>query len=109
MSFLRRAGAEAARRQRLLAERLLLLWWVSRGQAREHEIWTRQGLQNILLMERYDAIEATGSGQRPPLSSSMLAGKVGQQPAKGVFGIEPLIRLALRDGSEALVAEPSTA
>jgi thiol-disulfide isomerase/thioredoxin/uncharacterized membrane protein YphA (DoxX/SURF4 family) len=97
-----------ARWQRSLAERLTIAV-VSRGQARDHEVWTRQGLQNILLPENYEAIEAYRIRAAPSAVIVTLAGRVGSNPAESVFGIEPLIRLALRDGSEALVAESSTA
>jgi thiol-disulfide isomerase/thioredoxin/uncharacterized membrane protein YphA (DoxX/SURF4 family) len=97
-----------ARWQRSLAERLTIVV-VSRGQARDHEIWTRQGLQNILLSENYQAIETYRIRATPSAVIITLAGTVGSNPAESVFGIEPLIRLALRDGSEALVAESSIA
>jgi uncharacterized membrane protein YphA (DoxX/SURF4 family)/thiol-disulfide isomerase/thioredoxin len=97
-----------ARWQRSLAERLTIAV-VSAGQARDHEVWARQGVQNILLAEDFDAIEAYRIRAAPSAVIVTMAGQVGSNPAESVFGIEPLIRLALRDGSEALVAEGSTA
>jgi thiol-disulfide isomerase/thioredoxin/uncharacterized membrane protein YphA (DoxX/SURF4 family) len=90
--------------QRTLAERLTIAV-ISRGQARDHESWQRQGLQNILLQKRYEAGEAYRIRATPSAVIVTLGGAVGSNPAESVFGIEPLMRLALRDGSDALVAD----
>ena len=94
--------------QRSLAERLTIAV-ISRGEARNHEVWTRHGLQNVFLQESREAAEAYRIRATPTAVIVTLAGAVGSNPAESVYGIEPLIRLALRDGSEALVAESSTA
>jgi thiol-disulfide isomerase/thioredoxin len=94
--------------QRSLAERLTIAV-ISQGPAEDHDGWTRLGLQNILLQERYEAAEAYRIRATPSAVIVTPTGTVGSNPGESVFGIEPLIRLALRDGSEALVAVRSTA
>jgi uncharacterized membrane protein YphA (DoxX/SURF4 family) len=82
---------------------------ISLGEPRAHDLWTNQGLENILLQEGYEAGEAYRIRATPSAVIVTRAGTVGSNPAESVFGIEPLIRLALRDGSDALVAESSSA
>ena len=94
--------------QRSLAERLTIAV-VSRGQARDHEVWTRHGLQKILVQDGSEASEAYRIRGTPSAVIVTTAGTVGSNPAETVFGIEPLIRLALREGTDVLVAEQTTA
>jgi uncharacterized membrane protein YphA (DoxX/SURF4 family)/thiol-disulfide isomerase/thioredoxin len=94
--------------QRTLADRLTIAV-ISRGKAEHHEVWTNQRLQNVLLQKRYEVGEVYRIRATPSAVIVTTASKVGSNPAESVFGIEPLVRLALRDGSEALVIESSTA
>jgi uncharacterized membrane protein YphA (DoxX/SURF4 family)/thiol-disulfide isomerase/thioredoxin len=94
--------------QRTLSNRLTIAV-ISRGKAEQHDVWTSQRLQNVLLQKRYEVGEAYRIRATPSAVIVTTAGKVGSNPAESVFGMEPLVRLALRDGSDALVIESSTA
>jgi uncharacterized membrane protein YphA (DoxX/SURF4 family) len=94
--------------QRTLADRLTIAV-ISQGKPEFHEEWTSQGVQNVLLQKRYELGEQYRIRATPSAVIITMAGKVGSNPAESVFGIEPLVRLALRDGSDALVLERSTA
>jgi uncharacterized membrane protein YphA (DoxX/SURF4 family)/peroxiredoxin len=100
---------QVGRWQRTLAERLTIAV-VSGGDPRDHEHWVREyGIEDVLLQERYELIEAYRIRGVPSAVIVTRDGTVGSNPAESVFGIEPLIRLALRDGADALVAGSSTA
>lgn len=94
--------------QRTLADRLTIAV-ISRGEAEHHEAWQSQALQNILLQKRYEVGEAYRIRATPSAVIVTRVGKVGSNPAESVFGIEPLVRLALRDGADAMVVETVTA
>jgi peroxiredoxin len=93
---------QLARWQRTLAERLTIAL-ISGGKARDHEAWEELGLEDILLQDRYELIEAYRIRGTPSAVIVTLEGTVGSNPAESVYGIEPLIRLALRDGAGSLV------
>jgi len=98
-----------ARWQRTLTERLTIAL-ISSGKAGDHDAWMGQhGLQNIFLQERAEVMERFRIRATPSAVIVTLDGKVGSKPAESVFGIEPLLRLALRDGADAQLAEGSSA
>jgi peroxiredoxin/uncharacterized membrane protein YphA (DoxX/SURF4 family) len=87
--------------QKSLADRLRLVI-VSTGSAGDNRVMADQGgLTDLLLQEKAEIIEAYRIRGTPSAVLVSPDGSIASNPAETVFGIEPLIRLALRRGSAA--------
>lgn len=91
-----------ARWQATLSERLTLVL-VSQGTARQNQpIADEHGFDDILMQDGYEVGEDYRIRATPSAVIVTIDGKVGSNPAESVFGIEPMLRLALRDGADSL-------
>jgi methylamine dehydrogenase accessory protein MauD len=89
-----------ARWQKSLSERLTIAL-ISNGEASDHDAWVeRHDVRDVLLQEHLEAIEAYRIRATPSAVAITREGTVASNPAESVFGIEPLVRLALRNGLE---------
>jgi thiol-disulfide isomerase/thioredoxin len=89
--------------QRTLADRLTIAL-ISSGKSRDNaEVWA--DIDNVLFQEEWELSEAYRIRATPSAVILTLDGQVASNPAESVFGIEPLVRLALRDGASAQSAE----
>ena len=96
---------QVGRWQRSLAERLTIAV-INTGSVDENRaVLEEHGLEDVLLQERFETIESYRIRSTPSAVIVTMAGKIGSNPAESVFGIEPLIRLALRDGADVLVGD----
>jgi methylamine dehydrogenase accessory protein MauD len=91
-----------------LAERLTLVL-VSQGTAQQNQpIADEHGFDDILMQREYEVGEDYRIRATPSAVIVTPDGTVASNPAESVFGIEPMLRLALREGTTAL-AEGSVA
>ena len=83
--------------QQALSERLTIAV-LSTGTAEQNAVYEEHGLEHVLLqhgMEVADQFGVTGTPSAVFVSDD---GKIASHPGVSEFGIEPLVRLALRDG-----------
>ena len=90
--------------ERTLSDRLVV-GVVSVGTAEDHRDWQRFGLEHVLLQEEIEVYEAYRMRVTPAAVIVTPDGMVGSYPAEGAFAIEPMVRLALRKGAHAQLAE----
>jgi peroxiredoxin len=90
--------------ERTLNDRLIVAL-VSMGSAEAHDGWRQYGFQHLLLQQDAEVYQAYRMRATPAAVLVTPDGRVGSNPAEGVFAIEPLVRLALRDGADAQLAE----
>jgi peroxiredoxin len=89
--------------QQALGERLTIAI-VSNGTVEDNQpMFEEHGLRHVLLQHDLDAIEAYRIRGTPSAVIVTRDGKIGSNPAEAVLGIEPLVRLALRDGADTQV------
>jgi len=87
--------------QRALSERLTIAV-ISTGDPGSHEAWEQEyGLDDVLLQKDVEVAEAYRIRGTPSAVIVTRDGTVASNPAETVFGIEPLLRMALRDGADA--------
>jgi thiol-disulfide isomerase/thioredoxin len=92
--------------QQTLSERLTIAV-LSAGTAEQNAVFVEQDLDDVLLQERTEVTDLFGVVGTPSALFISRDGKVASHQAGGEFEIEPLLRLALRDGVEAFL--PATA
>lgn len=71
---------------------------VSTGTAEANAKYDEQGLVDLLLQERSEVSDMYGISGTPSALFVSGSGKIASAPGESEFGIEPLVRLALRDG-----------
>lgn len=88
--------------QQTLAERLTIAL-VSTGTVAQNLPYVEEhGLVDVLLQVHAEAIEAFRIRGTPSAVIVTSGGTIGSVPAESVVGIEPMLRLALRDGADAV-------
>ena len=85
--------------QETLGERLTMAI-VSTGTAEQNVMFREHGLDYVLLQDEREVAELYGVEFTPSGVFVTPAGKIGSPAGAGQQGIEPLVRLALRDGSD---------
>jgi peroxiredoxin len=85
--------------QQTLAQRLTITL-ISSGTVKDNQLLFREhGLENVLLQEQSELIESYRIRGTPTAVLVNVDGTIGSIPAESVFGIEPMVRLVLRDES----------
>jgi methylamine dehydrogenase accessory protein MauD len=82
--------------QQSLSERLTVAV-ISRGTVEDNEVFNEHGLENVLLQDAMEVAALYGVDFTPSGLFVTPGGKVASPPGEGQQGIEPLVRLALRD------------
>jgi hypothetical protein len=90
--------------ERTLSDRLIIAL-VSMGSAEAHDGWRQYGFQHLLLQEDTEVYSAYRMRATPAAVLVTPDGRIGSNPAEGALAIEPLVRLALREGADAQLAE----
>jgi thiol-disulfide isomerase/thioredoxin len=83
--------------QQGLSERLTLAV-ISMGTAEQNAAFEEQGIADVLLAQGMEIADMFGIAGTPSAVFVSRDGKIASHPAVTEFGIEPLVRLALRDG-----------
>lgn len=83
--------------QQSLSERLTIAV-LSMGTADQNAVFAEQGLEDVLLQQEMEIGEQFGVTGTPSAVFVSADGKIASHPAVMESGIEPLLRLALRDG-----------
>lgn len=83
--------------QQSLRERLTIAV-VSMGTAEQNVVYEEAGLENLLLQQGMEVADQFGVTGTPSALFISRDGKIASRPAVMESGIEPLVRLALRDG-----------
>lgn len=87
--------------QQTLAERVTIAV-ISSGTVEENEpLFVEHALENVLLQDKSELIESYRIRGTPTAVLVNGDGTIGSIPAESVFGIEPMVRLVLRNGAEA--------
>lgn len=90
-------GPKVAQWQQTLSERLTIAV-ISSGTAEQNEPFEETGLENVLLQESWEVAEDYRINGTPTAVFITPEGKIASNPGEMEQGIEPLVRLALRDG-----------
>ena len=93
--------------QQSLSERLTMAI-VTTGTAEQNALYTEHGLEHVLLQDEREVADLYGAQFTPSGIFVTPGGKIASPPGEGQQGIEPLVRLALRDGA-GFAMEGSTA
>lgn len=93
--------------QETLSERLTIAV-VSTGTVKQHETFEEQGLENVLLQEKTELAEIYHVSATPSAVLVSADGRIASSRGDTEQGIEPLVRLAIRQGANVPV-EPSVA
>jgi uncharacterized membrane protein YphA (DoxX/SURF4 family)/thiol-disulfide isomerase/thioredoxin len=93
--------------QQTLSERLTLVL-ISMGTPEQNEPLVEQGLEDVLIQENFEVAGLYGVTATPSAVFISREGKVASTVGETEYGIEPLVRLALRDGVGPTM-EPSAA
>jgi peroxiredoxin/uncharacterized membrane protein YphA (DoxX/SURF4 family) len=94
--------------QQTLTQRLTITL-ISSGTVHDNEVLFREhGLENVLLQQQSELIESYRIRGTPTAVLINVDGTIGSIPAESVFGIEPMVRLVLRDGATSTPAELET-
>lgn len=83
--------------QQTLSERFTTVI-VSMGTPEQNEVFAEKGLQNVLLQQDFEVAQQFGVSATPSAIFVSREGKVASTVGETEYGIEPLLRLALRDG-----------
>jgi uncharacterized membrane protein YphA (DoxX/SURF4 family)/thiol-disulfide isomerase/thioredoxin len=83
--------------QQTLSERLTIAI-LSMGTAEQNAVFDEQGLDHVLLQHGMEVAQQFGVTGTPAAVFVSVDGKIASHPGITEFGIEPLVRLALRDG-----------
>lgn len=90
--------------QQTLAERVTIAV-ISSGTVNENvSLFLEHELENVLLQEKSELIESYRIRGTPTAVLVNGDGTIGSIPAESVFGIEPMVRLVLRNGTDAAPA-----
>jgi peroxiredoxin/uncharacterized membrane protein YphA (DoxX/SURF4 family) len=92
--------------QQTLSERLTIAV-ISAGTVKDNEVLAdRHGMDTVLLQTRQEVIQAYRIRGTPSAVLVTVDGMIGSVAAESMFGIEPMVRRALRDGASAAAYEP---
>jgi thiol-disulfide isomerase/thioredoxin len=83
--------------QQTLSERLTIAT-LTMGTAEQNAVFEEQGLDHVLLQHEMEVAQQFGVTGTPAAVFVSADGKIASHPGITEFGIEPLVRLALRDG-----------
>jgi uncharacterized membrane protein YphA (DoxX/SURF4 family)/peroxiredoxin len=83
--------------QDTLSERLTLAL-ISMGTVEQNEVFAEQGLEDVLVQQDFEVAELFGVSATPSAIFISREGKVASIVGESEFAIEPLVRLAIRDG-----------
>jgi uncharacterized membrane protein YphA (DoxX/SURF4 family)/peroxiredoxin len=83
--------------QQTLSERLTIAV-LSTGTAEQNAVFEEHGLEHVLLQQGMEVADLFGVTGTPSAVFVSRDGKIASHRAETEFGIEPLVRLALRDG-----------
>jgi thiol-disulfide isomerase/thioredoxin/uncharacterized membrane protein YphA (DoxX/SURF4 family) len=83
--------------QHTLAQRLTVTV-ISMGTAEQNAVFAEQGIEDVLLAQGMEIADMFGIAGTPSAVFVSRDGTIASHPAVTEFGIEPLVRLALRDG-----------
>ena len=72
---------------------------ITTGTAEQNAVFTEHGLEHVLLQDEREVADLYGAQYTPSGVFVTPGGKVASPPGEGQQGIEPLVRLALRDGA----------
>jgi thiol-disulfide isomerase/thioredoxin len=86
--------------QQTLSERLTIAV-LSTGTAQQNALFEEHGLKHVLLQKGMEVAEQFGVNSTPSAVFVSHDGRIASHPGVAEFGIEPLVRLALRDGVDA--------
>jgi uncharacterized membrane protein YphA (DoxX/SURF4 family)/peroxiredoxin len=84
--------------QQSLSARLTLAI-ITSGTAEQNAVFTEHGLEHVLLQDEGEVAALYGANLTPSGVFVTPGGKIASPPGEGQQGIEPLVRLALRDGA----------
>ena len=84
--------------QQSLSARLTLAI-ITTGTAEQNAVFTEHGLEHVLLQDEGEVAVLYGAEFTPSGVFVTPGGKIASPPGEGQQGIEPLVRLALRDGA----------
>lgn len=90
-------GPKVAQWQQTLSERLTIAV-ISSGTSEQNEPFDETGLENVLLQEGWEVADDYRINGTPTAVFVTPDGKIASNPGEMEQGIEPLVRLALRDG-----------
>jgi methylamine dehydrogenase accessory protein MauD len=83
--------------QHTLSERLTLAL-ISQGTREQNETFAEHGIEDVLIQEEFEVAQQFGVSATPSAVFISREGKVASTVGETEYGIEPLVRLALRDG-----------
>jgi hypothetical protein len=86
--------------QQTLEERLTIAV-LTTGTVEQNAVFEEHGVDHVLLQEETEAMDLFGVFVTPTALFISRDGKIASTRAEGEFAIEPLVRLALRDGVSA--------
>jgi uncharacterized membrane protein YphA (DoxX/SURF4 family)/thiol-disulfide isomerase/thioredoxin len=86
--------------QQTLSERLTIVI-LSTGTAEQNAVFEEHGLEHVLLQDGMEVAGLFGVTSTPSAVFVAHDGTIASRPGVSEFGIEPLVRLALRDGVDA--------
>jgi thiol-disulfide isomerase/thioredoxin/uncharacterized membrane protein YphA (DoxX/SURF4 family) len=72
---------------------------ITSGTAEDNEVFNEHGLENVLIQDEREVAALYGIDFTPSGVFVTPRGKIASPPGEGQQGIEPLVRLALRDGA----------
>ena len=80
---------------------------VSTGKAETNEpVFAPYGVEDVLLQQNLEVADSFRVRGTPSAVLVTADGRVASTPAETTFGIEPLVRVALRDGATAALERP---
>jgi peroxiredoxin/uncharacterized membrane protein YphA (DoxX/SURF4 family) len=83
--------------QDTLSDRMTLAL-ISMGTPEQNEVFAEKGLEDVLIQDNFEVAELFGVSATPSAVFISREGKMASTVGESEFGIEPLVRLALRDG-----------
>jgi thiol-disulfide isomerase/thioredoxin len=92
--------------QHTLSQRLTVAI-VSTGTRDQNEVFAERGLEDVLIQENFEVADLFAVSATPSAVFISREGKVASTVGETEFGIEPLVRLALRAGVTPAMQEPA--
>jgi thiol-disulfide isomerase/thioredoxin len=92
--------------QHTLSDRMTLAL-ISMGTIEQNEVFAEHGLEDVLIQEGFEVADSFGVTATPSAVFISHEGRVASTVGETEFGIEPLVRLAIRDGVGAMLQEPA--
>jgi peroxiredoxin/uncharacterized membrane protein YphA (DoxX/SURF4 family) len=92
--------------QQSLSDRLTLAL-ISSGTQEQNQVFVENGIEDVLVQESFEVSELFGVKATPSAVFITREGKIASTVAESEFGIEPLVRLAIRGGISPAMQEPA--